>query len=132
MRIVRATSGMVYVLLCSLFRYSKSLVPAKTIKGSQPAVRVLHGKQFNRLMMATRMRSKPIPREVHVRRTTSSTAVYASTAVDGDSEISSMKVGEIKKELESYGISTVSFVEKSQLVEALKKARADDLKPEPK
>merc|ERR1719162_2881138 len=83
-------------------------------------------------MMATRMRSKPIPHEVHVRRTTSSTAVYASTAVDGDSEISSMKVGEIKKELESYGISTVSFVEKSQLVEALKKARADDLKPEPK
>ena len=62
----------------------------------------------------------------------STTAVYASTAVDGDSEVASMKVGEIKKELESYGISTVSFVEKSQLVEALKKARADDLKPEPK
>jgi hypothetical protein len=40
-----------------------------------------------------------------------------------------MRAGEIKKELESYGISTVSFVEKSELVKALEKARADGLKP---
>ena len=40
-----------------------------------------------------------------------------------------MRVGEIKEELESYGISTRSFLEKSELVEALEKARADGLKP---
>jgi hypothetical protein len=40
-----------------------------------------------------------------------------------------MRAGEIKKELESYGISTVSFLEKSELVQALEKARADGLKP---
>jgi len=44
-------------------------------------------------------------------------------------DVASMRAGEIKKELESYGISTVSFVEKSELVEALEKARAEGLKP---
>jgi hypothetical protein len=43
-----------------------------------------------------------------------------------------MRAGEIKKELESYGISTASFVEKSELVAALEKARADGLKPKEK
>lgn len=43
--------------------------------------------------------------------------------------IESMRAGEIKKELESYGISTVSFLEKSELVNALTKARAEGLKP---
>jgi hypothetical protein len=40
-----------------------------------------------------------------------------------------MRAGEIKKELESYGISTAAFVEKSELVEALENARAQGLKP---
>jgi hypothetical protein len=40
-----------------------------------------------------------------------------------------MRAGEIKKELESYGISTASMFEKSELVEALEKARAEGLKP---
>merc|ERR1719261_139102 len=44
-------------------------------------------------------------------------------------EVESMRAGEIKKELESYGISTRSFLEKKELVEALIKARADGLKP---
>jgi hypothetical protein len=44
-------------------------------------------------------------------------------------DVESMRAGEIKKELESYGISTKSFFEKSELVEALKKARADGLTP---
>eukprot|EP00568_Trieres_chinensis_P006167 CAMPEP_0183306970 /NCGR_PEP_ID=MMETSP0160_2-20130417/15326_1 /TAXON_ID=2839 ORGANISM="Odontella Sinensis, Strain Grunow 1884" /NCGR_SAMPLE_ID=MMETSP0160_2 /ASSEMBLY_ACC=CAM_ASM_000250 /LENGTH=252 /DNA_ID=CAMNT_0025470457 /DNA_START=183 /DNA_END=937 /DNA_ORIENTATION=- len=44
-------------------------------------------------------------------------------------EISSMRVGEMKKELQSYGISTVSFLEKSEVVEALEKARAEGKKP---
>jgi hypothetical protein len=49
-----------------------------------------------------------------------------STAND---EVASMRVGDIKKELESYGISTKSFLEKSELIDALTKARADGLKP---
>jgi hypothetical protein len=40
-----------------------------------------------------------------------------------------MRAGAIKKELESYGISTRTFLEKKELVEALNKARADGLKP---
>jgi hypothetical protein len=51
--------------------------------------------------------------------------LYSSTSED----VSSLRVGELKKELESYGISTKSFLEKSELVEALIKARADGLKP---
>lgn len=44
-------------------------------------------------------------------------------------EVDAMRAGEIKSELESYGISTKSFLEKTELVEALKKARADGLEP---
>lgn len=40
-----------------------------------------------------------------------------------------MRAGEIKKELESYGISTKIFLEKMELVEALKKARAEGMTP---
>ena len=40
-----------------------------------------------------------------------------------------MKAGEIRKELESYGISTKSFLEKKEMVAALEKARAEGLKP---
>jgi hypothetical protein len=39
--------------------------------------------------------------------------------------IDSMKATELRKELESYGISTKSFFEKTELVEALKKARVE-------
>lgn len=44
-------------------------------------------------------------------------------------EIESMRAGEIRKELESYGISCKSFFEKSELVDALKKARAEGKTP---
>ena len=44
-------------------------------------------------------------------------------------EIEKMKASEIKNELESYGISTKAFLEKSELIEALKDARAKGLKP---
>jgi hypothetical protein len=40
-----------------------------------------------------------------------------------------MRAGEIKKELESYGINTKTFLEKSELVSALDKARAEGLTP---
>ena len=46
-----------------------------------------------------------------------------------DTPIEEMRAGAIKQELESYGISTVSFLEKKELVEALTKARADGLQP---
>lgn len=39
-------------------------------------------------------------------------------------EISRMKPREIRQELESYGISTKSFLEKSELIDALEEARA--------
>lgn len=39
-----------------------------------------------------------------------------------------MKVGELKKELESYGISTKSFFEKSEFVKATAEARVDGVK----
>ena len=41
---------------------------------------------------------------------------------------SSMKVGELKKELQSYGISTKSFFEKSEFVKAVAEARVDGVK----
>lgn len=41
----------------------------------------------------------------------------------------SMKASELRKELQSYGISTASFFEKSELVEAVEKARKEGKKP---
>jgi hypothetical protein len=44
-------------------------------------------------------------------------------------EAKSMRVGELKKELESYGMSTKSFLEKSELVDAVDTARAEGKTP---
>ena len=44
-------------------------------------------------------------------------------------DVESMKAGEMRKELESYGISCKSFFEKSELADALKKARAEEKTP---
>ena len=46
-----------------------------------------------------------------------------------EKEIQSMRVSAIKRELESYGISTKSFLEKSELVAALVDARKDGTTP---
>ena len=122
MILLRTTISLMIVLICNLFKSSISLIPAKTIKGSQPPIRVLHGQKIRTptgFSIPGRSR-RPTP-------SPSTTAVYASTG--NDDGISSMRAGEIKKELESYGISTVSFYEKSELVKALEKARADGLKP---
>eukprot|EP00428_Durinskia_dybowskii_P056889 CAMPEP_0170332152 /NCGR_PEP_ID=MMETSP0116_2-20130129/67067_1 /TAXON_ID=400756 /ORGANISM="Durinskia baltica, Strain CSIRO CS-38" /LENGTH=247 /DNA_ID=CAMNT_0010585437 /DNA_START=11 /DNA_END=751 /DNA_ORIENTATION=- len=54
--------------------------------------------------------------------------LHAATTDEIDA-VSSMRAGEIKKELESYGISTAAFLEKSELVEALVDARAKGLQP---
>jgi len=40
-----------------------------------------------------------------------------------------MRTGDIRKELESYGISTKSFLEKKEMVAALEKARAEGKTP---
>merc|ERR1712183_22127 len=45
------------------------------------------------------------------------------------SDVASMKVGDMRKELESYGISTKSFLEKKEFVEAIEKAREEGKKP---
>jgi predicted HTH domain antitoxin len=45
------------------------------------------------------------------------------------SDISSMKASQMRKELESYGISTKSLLEKSEFKEALEQARAQGKKP---
>jgi hypothetical protein len=44
-------------------------------------------------------------------------------------EIAEMKLSQIREELESYGISTKSFLEKTELVGALEKARSEGKKP---
>jgi len=54
-----------------------------------------------------------------------STRLFAATS----NEVDKMRAGEIRKELESYGISTKSFFEKGELVDALKKARAEGKTP---
>mmetsp|Transcript_11223 Transcript_11223/g.30792 ORF Transcript_11223/g.30792 Transcript_11223/m.30792 type:complete len:259 (-) Transcript_11223:9-785(-) len=44
-------------------------------------------------------------------------------------DIATMKATEMKKELESYGVSTKAMLEKIDFMDALKKARADGMKP---
>jgi len=60
----------------------------------------------------------------HTGRTTRLCAAEASLP-----EITSMKAKDMRAELESYGISCQSFFEKSELVEALTKARAEGKVP---
>jgi hypothetical protein len=54
---------------------------------------------------------------------------FTRLCMSTETPIEEMRAGAIKQELESYGISTVSFLEKKELVEALTKARADGLQP---
>ena len=44
-------------------------------------------------------------------------------------EVDSMRISEIRQELESYGISTKAFLEKKEMMEALKQARAEGKTP---
>ncbi|KAL7461963.1 hypothetical protein ACHAXS_002370 [Conticribra weissflogii] len=56
--------------------------------------------------------------------------LFSSTAdQDVQREVQSMRVGAIKAELESYGINTKQFLEKSELVEALVQARKEGKTP---
>lgn len=56
-------------------------------------------------------------------------SIFYSSTSDVLPDIDSMRIGELKSELQSYGISTKSFLEKSELVEAVQNAREQGLKP---
>eukprot|EP00580_Thalassiosira_gravida_P015257 CAMPEP_0201662012 /NCGR_PEP_ID=MMETSP0494-20130426/4222_1 /ASSEMBLY_ACC=CAM_ASM_000839 /TAXON_ID=420259 /ORGANISM="Thalassiosira gravida, Strain GMp14c1" /LENGTH=423 /DNA_ID=CAMNT_0048140277 /DNA_START=31 /DNA_END=1302 /DNA_ORIENTATION=+ len=55
--------------------------------------------------------------------------LFSTTDTDLEAEISSMRVAAIKQELESYGISTRTFLEKGELVVALVQARKEGKSP---
>jgi len=56
----------------------------------------------------------------------SSSKLFSSSTLP---DINNLTVAEMRKELESYGISTKSFLEKKEFVEALTKAREEGKKP---
>ena len=58
-----------------------------------------------------------------------SNIIQLNLAASSFPEASTMRAGELRKELQSYGISTKSFFEKSELVDAVKKARAEGKTP---
>lgn len=70
-----------------------------------------------------------VPASAFVTRTPSSSNHQRRWVSLAAKAVGEMRVGEIKKELESYGISTRSFLEKSELVEALQDARDKGFKP---
>lgn len=55
--------------------------------------------------------------------------VATASYPDLEEEISAMRMNDIRQELESYGVSTNSFFEKSELVKALAKARKEENNP---
>ncbi|KAL9178966.1 hypothetical protein ACHAXT_011939 [Thalassiosira profunda] len=56
--------------------------------------------------------------------------LFSTTSTEElEAEVKSMRIKEIKSELESYGISTRSFLEKGELVDALVQARAEGKTP---
>lgn len=71
--------------------------------------------------------TSPNLREFRSRNILRVTATASSE--DLEKEISAMRVKEIRQELDSYGVSTKSFFEKSELVQALVKAREEGMTP---
>lgn len=53
----------------------------------------------------------------------------AAPAASSLPDVDGMKAGELRKELESYGMSTKTYFEKTELVDAVKTARAEGKKP---
>jgi len=68
----------------------------------------------------------PQQRRQHV---TSARSYSTTTELSALPDIGSMKVGDIRQELESYGISTRSFLEKKEFIKALEQARAEGKTP---
>lgn len=106
------------------------MAPRSTLLAAAAAAALLSPQVSNAFVVpsaptkASHHRTSP---RVAFRSTTSKSALY-STSTDLP-EISTMRVGELKQELESYGLSTKSFFEKSELVDALTKARAEGKTP---
>mmetsp|Transcript_36775 Transcript_36775/g.74927 ORF Transcript_36775/g.74927 Transcript_36775/m.74927 type:complete len:268 (+) Transcript_36775:634-1437(+) len=100
-----------YLLLASIPRTCDSFAPSQL-----PSLVTSHafGDRFYWPHHAASL-PRPVP----------STRLFAATS----NEVDKMRAGEIRKELESYGISTKSFFEKSELVDALEKARAEGKTP---
>ena len=65
----------------------------------------------------------------HVRKNCIELSLSAKSQPSPLPNVSEMKASELRKELQSYGISTKSFFEKSELVEAVEKARKEGKKP---
>jgi hypothetical protein len=63
------------------------------------------------------------------RATSARTFTQLSVSSSALPDVGSMKAGDLRTELQSYGISTKSFFEKSELVDAVKKARAEGKSP---
>ena len=78
--------------------------------------------------------SGQVPRTTRT-ATTTTTRLWSSTVENVESQqqqqsdITKMRAIEIKKELESYGIDTKKFLEKSELVQALQQARDEGKTP---
>mmetsp|Transcript_13312 Transcript_13312/g.19394 ORF Transcript_13312/g.19394 Transcript_13312/m.19394 type:complete len:219 (-) Transcript_13312:276-932(-) len=70
------------------------------------------------------------PQLISTSRTSRNTRLYmAAPAASSLPDVNGMKAGELTKELESYGMSTKTYFEKSELVDAVKTARAEGKKP---
>eukprot|EP01083_Nonionella_stella_P243720 848983_1 len=65
-------------------------------------------------------------------RNTNTRLYMAAPAASSLPDVDGMKAGELRKELESYGMSTKTYFEKSELVDAVKTARAEGKKPNAK
>ena len=84
--------------------------------------------QTTQPLLQLRKRYSYITTQTNMAKTTSTTT-QSSDEADLTKEIKSMKAKEIRTELESYGIPTKSFFEKSELVEALVSARKEGKTP---
>lgn len=114
-------------MTCFKWYYQQSIIDNTTVA----TMRFPHGSVL--LFIATNS-VKSLTSLIVTRRVPrlSGATVLALRAISNSStanEISSMRASAIKKELESYGISTKTFLEKEELVAALVKARADGLEP---
>lgn len=67
-------------------------------------------------------------RTLRIQLYSSSSTPSSTTSENDEVDISSMRAKDMKAELEGYGISTKSFLEKSELMAALQKARKDGSK----
>jgi hypothetical protein len=118
---------MFMVVMNSILRSSKSFIATTTTtsaRRSTTPAKILKGSQ---LPTTFQQQYATTPGIFYSTTTSSTSRLFSATSSSDD--IKSMRAKEIKEELESYGIPTVSFVEKSELIEALESARAQGLKP---